>query len=314
MIDNTFYLNELMGIGGSSKVYSAKANDGNEYALKIIRKDKGYSESLAKKLVENEHLIMVQLGNHPNLVNCIGSNAEGIANLADGQHIIRYLVLEKCKNGALSTIIRHTGPLEEQIAKFLFLQLWCAIKHINDQGYAHMDIKLENILLDDLFNIKLADLGTAVEISETLGFTNKRRGTPHYMAPELQNKDSEEEIDATISDVYSLGVWLNLLLTGEFPSEFQFGEHNSSMDTGSSGDILDNSIDKQVKGRLQYLSEDARELLENMLEKDCWHRIDIKEILEHPWLSNFESQDEIYGEMNARLESIKTTKQQFQSI
>lgn len=123
MIDNTFYLNELMGIGGSSKVYSANSNDGNEYALKIIRKDKGYSDSLAKKLVENEHLVMNQLGNHPNLVNCIGSNTEGIANLADGQHIIRYLVLEKCKNGALSTIIRHTGPLEEQIAKFLFMQL-----------------------------------------------------------------------------------------------------------------------------------------------------------------------------------------------
>lgn len=131
-----------------------------------------------------------------------------------------------------------------------------------------MDIKLENILLDDLFNIKLADLGTAVEISETIGFTNKRRGTPYYMAPELQNKEPEEMIDATISDVYSLGVCLHLLLTGEFPREHQFGEQNSSLDTESSGDIQDSSIDEQVKGRLQYLSQDARELLENMLEKN----------------------------------------------
>ena len=107
-----------------------------------------------------------------------------------------------------------------------------------------MDIKLENILLDDLFNIKLADLGTAVDISETLGYTNKRRGTPNYMAPELQNKSSAHMVDATISDVYSLGVCLHLLLTGEFPSQLPLDERDSSIDTESSGYIVEDSIDK----------------------------------------------------------------------
>lgn len=146
MIDNKFALCDLMGVGGSSKVYSARCQDGQEYSLKIIRKDKGYSDELSKRLVTNETQVMQQLGSHPNLVNCLGCNPEGVAYLADGVHTIRYLVLEKCKNGSLSNIIRHTGPVEENIAKFLFLQLCCATQYLHQNNYAHMDIKLENVL------------------------------------------------------------------------------------------------------------------------------------------------------------------------
>lgn len=149
---------------------------------------------------------MSHLGEHPNIVNSLGYNTDGVAQLADGIHGIRYMVLEKCKNGSLSTIVRQTGPLEENIAKFLFLQLCCATRFLHDKNFAHMDIKLENILLDDCFNVKLADLGTALNIEESMGFTNKRRGTPFYMAPEIQNKKSDDMVDATIADVYSLGV------------------------------------------------------------------------------------------------------------
>lgn len=123
MIDNTFVLKDLLGIGGSSKVYNALSNEGEEFALKVIRKDKGYSDDLSRTLVENEHLLSAKLGHHPNLVNILGYNVDGRAELADGTHSINYLVMEKCKNGALSTLIRQTGPLEENITKFLFLQL-----------------------------------------------------------------------------------------------------------------------------------------------------------------------------------------------
>jgi len=188
MIDNTFLLCDLMGVGGSSKVYSTKDTEGEEFALKIIRKDKGYSDQLSKKLVENEHLISAKLGKHPNLVNILGYNSDGTAILADGVHTINYLIMEKCKHGALSSIIRKTGPLEEGVAKFLFKQLCAAVKYFHENNFAHMDLKLENILLDDFFNIKVADLGTAVDVSESMGYTSKRRGTPHYMAPEIKSK------------------------------------------------------------------------------------------------------------------------------
>jgi serine/threonine protein kinase len=309
MIDNKFALSELMGVGGSSKVYSAYCQDGTECALKIIRKDKGYSEELSRRLVQNESLVMTDLGDHPNLVNSFGCNPDGIAQLADGQHEIRYLVLEKCKNGSLSTIIRHTGPLEEFVAKFLFIQLCYATQHVHNKNYAHLDIKLENILLDDFFNAKLADLGTAVNVEASLGFTNKRRGTPQYMAPEIKNKKGDEMIDATIADVYSLGVCLHLLLTGEFPCEDSFESNLSSLETESSGDPTVPESNKRVKARMQYLSEEARDLLEEMLEENAFFRLSIDEVLQHPWLkdASFDGiHSVVYEEMSNRLDFVKS--------
>lgn len=309
MIDNKFFLKELMGIGGSSKVYSAQAIDGQEYALKIIRKDKGYSDSMSQKLVENEMAVMKSLGQHPNLVNSLDCNPNGVAQLADGQHDIRYLVLEKCKNGSLSTIIRQTGHLEENIAKFLFLQLVSATQFVHDKGFAHMDIKLENVLLDDYFNLKLADLGTAISVSDSLGFTNKRRGTYHYMAPEIQNKNKEEMIDATIADVYSLGVCLHLLLTGEFPCGDMFEPEMSSLETEVSGEDTEKDSSKLVKARIQYLSEEAKDLLENLLEPNAFFRMSVDEILQHPWFKTSPMEgveNQVWEEMSARLNFINS--------
>mmetsp|Transcript_18752 Transcript_18752/g.18419 ORF Transcript_18752/g.18419 Transcript_18752/m.18419 type:complete len:96 (+) Transcript_18752:19-306(+) len=95
MIDNTYQLKELLGIGGSSKVYNATSKDDQEYAIKVIRKDKGYSEELSRQIVQNEYLLSLKLGSHPNLVNIISYNSDGRAQLADGIHSINYLLMEK---------------------------------------------------------------------------------------------------------------------------------------------------------------------------------------------------------------------------
>jgi serine/threonine protein kinase len=292
-------------------VYSAKDADDSEVALKIIRKDKGYSDRLSQKLVQNEMLVMSKLGAHPNIVNSLGCNPNGIAFLADGNHSIKYLILEWCKNGSLSNIIRQTGPLEEDIAKFLFLQLWYATQFIHNKNYAHLDIKLENILLDDYFNIKLADLGTAINICETMGFTDKKRGTLLYMAPEIKNKEKDDMIDATIADVYSLGVWLHLLLTGEFPSQSSMDTDFSSMQTETSAESNDLESDKLVKSRIKHLSDSAKDLLEEMLEDNPFFRMSIDEVFLHEWLKDFDYeqiQQDVYLEMSSRLEHIRASQ------
>lgn len=311
MIDNRFLLCECLGVGGSSKVYSAKDSNNQEVALKIIRKDKGYSDRISQKLIENEMTVMSKLGEHPNIVNALGCNTNGVAYLADGNHSITYLVLEWWKNGSLSTIIRQTGPLEEDIARFLFLQLWFATQFIHNKNYAHLDIKLENILLDDFFNVKIADLGTAINIEETMGFTDKRRGTLLYMAPEIKNKEKDDMIDATIADVYSLGVWLHLLLTGEFPSQNSFDTDFSSMQTETSAESNSLESDKLVKSRIKYLSDSAKDFLEEMLEENPFFRMSIDEVFQHEWLKDFDYeqvQQDVYMEMSSRLEYIRTSQ------
>lgn len=71
-----------------------------------------------------------------------------------------YNALEYAQNGAFSTYIRQTGPLEESLARMFAFQICSAIAHMHSLGLAHLDIKLENILLDEFFNVKVADLGS----------------------------------------------------------------------------------------------------------------------------------------------------------
>lgn len=172
-----------------------------------------------------------------------------------------------------------------------------------------MDIKLENILLDDFFNIKLADLGTVVDISTTMGHTDKRRGTPHYMAPEVRNKNPTDTIDARLSDVYSLGVCLHLMLTGEFPDSREFMEE-SSIETESSGN-METEPSKAAKGAIQYASSEAKDLLQEMLQEEAFFRTSLDEVMAHPWLQSCDAesiQDTVYLELKARLDFITKNK------
>lgn len=74
---------------------------------------------------------------------------------------VHYNVLEACDNGALSRYVRYTGGFEENIARLIFTQLVSAVIHMHDRNIAHFDIKLENILLDEYYNSKIADFGSA---------------------------------------------------------------------------------------------------------------------------------------------------------
>uniref|UniRef100_A0A7S3NT45 Protein kinase domain-containing protein n=1 Tax=Euplotes crassus TaxID=5936 RepID=A0A7S3NT45_EUPCR len=170
-----------------------------------------------------------------------------------------------------------------------------------------MDIKLENILLDCFFNVKLADLGTVVDVSESEGYTNQRRGTPHYMAPEVLNKKPAEMIDGRLSDIYSLGVCLHLMLTGEFPDLKDFSDE-FSIETESSGEIINHK--KYDKGTIQFLSRSAKDLLSEMLQEDASYRISLEDIASHPWLSDCDfsdMQELVYLEMKARSDHINNT-------
>lgn len=312
MIDNKYALQKQLGIGGSSKVFSAKDRDGNEYALKIIRKDKGYSEQTSCYLVDNEVSMVNSLGYHPNLLRCLGANIEGSANLYDGWHSIKYIVYEKWANGTLAEIIRSTGPIEENISKFMFLQLACAIRYLHSQEVVHLDIKLENALLDEFFNVKLADFGSCLRLWKTKGSTHKQRGTMSYMAPEMKNKPKYDLVDGYLWDVYSQGVCLHLLLTGEFPWSWTFSEGTDSIETEVSAENHDQlNLGQIVKQRVKYLSDPAKCLLEEMLEPNAFYRIDLDEVINHTWFADMDAskfQNDVYYEMNQRRKATSNLK------
>jgi len=170
-VDHKYILEKYVGHGGTSKVFLGEGVQGN-VAIKVIRKDKGFSREDEKTLVKNEFNIMSKIGYHPNIINLLDYNLEGREYISTKVYEISYTVNEYCPNGSLYDHIKQYGPLEESVACFYFKQLVYAVKHLHDNNIAHCDIKPGNIFLDEYYNLKLADLGCAMQMkSKNYGIT-----------------------------------------------------------------------------------------------------------------------------------------------
>lgn len=218
MLDNQFFMEKCIGQGGSSRVYLAThLQTEQKYAIKMLRKDKGYEAESGAKIMLKEHQRLTVLKGHPNILQSFYTNTEGNLYANDRNNDVMYNVIELAENGSFSNLIRATGGISEELVKFQFLQICHALSYMHKNGFAHMDVKLENILLDKHFNAKVADMGVSVDVTKTNGQCDSRRGTVRYMAPEVNHLLYGETFDAYKADVYSLGMCLYVLIFGEYP-------------------------------------------------------------------------------------------------
>jgi serine/threonine protein kinase len=120
-----------------------------------------------------------------------------------------YIVFEYICGGELFDFVTRPPALPASSVRAIFAQLLQGLIYVHSKGIAHRDLKLENVLLDENFNIKIADFGTA-------GFFSKRGnlrtliGTPGYMAPEISTGKKYKGVEA---DIFSLGCILFMLNT-----------------------------------------------------------------------------------------------------
>lgn len=302
MIDNKFTLISYLGKGGSSKVFLAKNEFGCKWAIKIIRKDKKYPTEVADKMLKREHKMLSLLKSHPNIIDSYGINLDGFATMDDECEKVKYNVIEFAENGPLSNFIRYTGAIEEDISRLLIVQLWSAVEFMHLQGYAHLDIKLENILLDEFYNVKLADMGGSLWIKDSNGYVDRRRGTTLYMAPEVISFTPGDVYNALKADIYSLGVAIFVMLIGEFPKPSDFSSNwvtNGSDETHISKSEWW-SVSKKVKLRWKQLSKEIQQLIWSMIHSDPDQRPSISDVLAFSWLSRdipLSMINEIYNEM-----------------
>lgn len=316
MIDNKYTLMDFLARGGSSKVFLAKDTYHNKCVVKIIRKDKNYAEGVAEKMLLSEHEVLQRLHTHPNIINSYDINFDGIASMDDEHMDVMYNVLEFAENGPLSHFIRYTGAIEEDISRLFILQVCNAIEYIHSEGYAHLDIKLENILLDKYFNIKVADMGASVFVRNSNELTDKRRGTLLYMAPEVLDNTWGKIYNAKKADVYSLGITLFVMLTGEFPNPHDLIKNSSTedSDTHEHASCCCEASD-DVKMRWNKLSYEVQDLIRAMTHMDPERRPSISQILCSPWLTQGfwkDSLSEVYSEMQHRAEYMLAFFQQQQ--
>ena len=227
-----YVLEKLIGIGGSSNIFlSTHLQNKNKVAIKLLKKDKSFDKHKEIKILQNEHSKMMTVEAHPNILktfeSCVTHQSEDDGTLSEAI----FNIIQFAENGSLAYFIRKTGGLGENIAKFYFTQIWHAVAYVHSFGIAHMDIKLDNILLDEFFNAKLADFGVSVDVSATGGFADRFWWTAGYMAPEVFYLLPTETYDAFKADIFSLGMWLYMMLYGEFPI-------NENYDTWSEDESL----------------------------------------------------------------------------
>lgn len=97
-----------------------------------------------------------------------------------------YLVMEYLPGGDLLGLMIRQGAFDEELARFYLAEIALAVNALHAMGFVHRDVKPENILLDRLGHLKLADFGSAVALNEDGSFIClSPAGTPDYIAPEL---------------------------------------------------------------------------------------------------------------------------------
>lgn len=212
----SYVLAEQLGQGGMGTVFLARQTDPvvRDVAFKVIRSDVA-SPSIIKRFgAERQILAMMS---HPNIAQVYDAGTT-----PDGHP---YFVMELVRGVPITKYCEQNGiSLETRL--HLFIDLCRAIEHAHQKGAVHRDLKPANILVstqDIKPVVKVIDFGVAKALSAELNADtpvthfSQLVGTPLYMAPE-QMRMKGDGIDVR-SDVYSLGILLFELLTGEPPYE-----------------------------------------------------------------------------------------------
>jgi serine/threonine protein kinase len=196
---------EKLAEGSMGVVYKARHwETGQIVAIKVLSKDVARSPIVLKRF-EQEFRVASKL-DHPNVVKVLEYSA------GDNP----FLVMEYIDGESLGAKLER-GPLPEEQALAVIIQIAHGMHRAHRQGMIHRDIKPDNILVTPDGKAKLTDLGLAKDSSDVatgLTKTGRGLGTPNFMAPEQFRNAKNASIRC---DIYSLGATLYQMVTGELP-------------------------------------------------------------------------------------------------
>jgi hypothetical protein len=206
-INGRYVTAELLGGGGMAQVFLARDEVlERDVAVKVLRAQYAEDEEFVERF-RREALGVASLS-HPNIVQVYD---RGVSE--DGRY---YIAMEYVPGGTLKDRIVRDGPLHHDTALALAVQIAEALGAAHERGLIHRDVKPQNVLLTASGAVKVADFGIArAAAAVVISATSAVLGTARYMSPE---QAMGREVGPP-SDLYSLGVVLYEMLTGEVPFE-----------------------------------------------------------------------------------------------
>eukprot|EP01119_Soliformovum_irregulare_P000238 TRINITY_DN10174_c0_g1_i1.p1 TRINITY_DN10174_c0_g1~~TRINITY_DN10174_c0_g1_i1.p1 ORF type:complete len:268 (+),score=90.30 TRINITY_DN10174_c0_g1_i1:82-885(+) len=251
---------KCLGAGNFGRVDLVKDNTGRQYALKSIDKT---TATYRASHVQQE----VRAGE---LLKCTGV-ARMFNYWESATHV--FLLMEYIQGSDMITYMekKNFEPFNEITARKYFTQIITTLNQCHTKGIAHRDLKLDNLIIDHNEDIKVIDFG----LCKTSDTSNCRDavGSIEYCAPEIVKR---RPYDAFLSDVYSAGVLLFAFLYGEFPFSIDKIKAHAQRGAPLQLKFLDDKV---------TISEEAKDLLQKMMNIDPSQRISMKRVLQHPWFS-----------------------------
>lgn len=252
---------EHLGKGGFAHVYRAKCRKSNIFvAIKMIDKALMASAGMIGR-VRQEVTIHSRL-KHPAILE--------LYTFFEDIHYV-YLVLELAHNGELARHFKLSNHgLSEKAAADIFRQVVSGVLYLHSHNIIHRDLSLNNLLLTKNQDVKIADFGLATQLNGPDEKHVTMCGTPNYISPEVASR----ELHGLPADVWGLGCLLYTLLVGSPPFHTQH---------------VKTTLNKVIQADYKIPTEvsiQAQDILQKLLCKDPTKRITLKEIIDHPFVSN----------------------------
>lgn len=219
---------------------------------------------------------------HPNVISIIHQRGLMKTGGLGGSTRVSYVMMEFAPYGDFCELISSSNlPIDDKLARTYFQQLLDGLEHLHSNGIHHLDLKPENLLLGENFQLKIADFDLCHKEGDEKIVA---QGTRYHRAPELAFENCKDPISA---DIFSAGIFLfNLKFGGQIPQmEDQYcGDINLFDVMQTKPDLFWEWHAKELgKEASDYFDQDFKDLFLWMTKLSPAERPSIKQIKESKW-------------------------------
>ena len=280
---NDFVIHSIVGKGSFGEVYLVEKKSTNMfYALKALPKQRVFKDNL-KRYALTERNVLSNV-THPFIVKLrfAFQNKENL-----------FLIMDFQPGGDLGEYLQDEGRFSERRSRIYTAELVLAIDELHNNNIIFRDLKPENILMDAEGHAMLTDFGLSKEnVSSAVRGAKSFCGSVAYLAPEMIKKTGHGKA----MDWYLLGVVLYEMITGIPPFYAETKEE------------LFHNIEHGNLKIPSSISEELKDLLHKLLEKDPAKRVGVEGIKEHPWFSDLNWKDVLGRKLRPPRPKIKRMK------